>query len=228
MGNLFSIFDPNSIFSLPLNWVGLSTGILIFPSFFWLTKNQVFFTVIGVANFVKGEFSAILGKTPSGGTWPTISLFFFILIINFSGLLPYVFPTSRHLVVSVSLALPLWLGHTGYSWVVQPNHMLAHLVPLGTPGALMPFMVLIERVRAIIRPLTLSVRLAANIIAGHLLLTLLSSQGPHLSLSLTFFLLGFLFVLNMLETAVAIIQAYVFRVLSTLYLREVNTQGINR
>jgi F-type H+-transporting ATPase subunit a len=111
-------------------------------------------------------------------------------------------------------------------WFKQPGYILAHLVPLGTPGILIPFIVMIEIVRALIRPLTLSVRLAANIIAGHLLLTLLRAQGPHLPPGLTLFLLRALVVLRMLETAVAVIQAYVFRVLSTLYLGEVNTRAI--
>lgn len=86
----------------------------------------------------------------------------------------------------------------------------------------MPFIVLIETVRNVIRPGTLAVRLAANIIAGHLLLTLLGNTGP----SLTLFLLNFLIIsqvlLLLLESAVAIIQSYVFAVLRTLYAGEVN------
>jgi len=100
--------------------------------------------------------------------------------------------------------------------------MLAHLVPLGTPNALIPFMVLIETTSNVIRPGTLAVRLAANMIAGHLLLVLLGNQG----VSLTGFILGLLvtaqILLLTLERAVAVIQSYVFAVLTTLYSREVN------
>lgn len=94
-------------------------------------------------------------------------------------------------------------------------------MPLGTPGILIPFIVLIETISNLIRPGTLAVRLAANIIAGHLLLVLLGSQGPSLSSSLLSFLLGTQILLLTLEGAVAIIQSYVFAVLATLYSREV-------
>ena len=88
--------------------------------------------------------------------------------------------------------------------------MLAHLVPVGTPRFLIPVIVIIETVRNIIRPLTLSIRLAANIVAGHLLLTLLGSQGPLLSLfNLSLLMIG-LFLLLLLEVAVACIYYFKF------------------
>jgi F-type H+-transporting ATPase subunit a len=99
--------------------------------------------------------------------------------------------------------------------------MLAHLVPLGTPGVLIPFIVLIETVSNVIRPGTLAVRLAANIIAGHLLLVLLGNQGPSITFSLLRVLLVTQILLLTLERAVAVIQSYVFAVLATLYSREV-------
>ena len=100
--------------------------------------------------------------------------------------------------------------------------MFAHLVPQGTPPVLIPFIVLIETIRNIIRPGTLAVRLAANIIAGHLLLTLLGNTGPSLSLSILSILIFSQILLLILESAVAIIQSYVFAVLRTLYTREIN------
>merc|ERR1712200_36881 len=99
--------------------------------------------------------------------------------------------------------------------------ILAHLVPLGTPAVLMPFMVLIETIRNVIRPGTLAVRLAANMIAGHLLLVLLGNQGPMVSSSILTILLITQILLLVLETAVAAIQSYVFAVLATLYPSEV-------
>jgi F-type H+-transporting ATPase subunit a len=85
----------------------------------------------------------------------------------------------------------------------------------------MPFIVLIETVSNVIRPGTLAVRLAANIIAGHLLLVLLGNQGPSITFSLLRVLLVTQILLLTLERAVAIIQSYVFAVLATLYSREV-------
>ena len=72
-----------------------------------------------------------------------------------------------------------------YAWIKETTNALAHLVPLGTPAPLMPFMVVIEVIRNLIRPITLSVRLAANMIAGHLLLTLLGAQGTLESVYIT-------------------------------------------
>jgi F-type H+-transporting ATPase subunit a len=85
----------------------------------------------------------------------------------------------------------------------------------------MPFMVLIETIRNIIRPGTLAVRLSANIIAGHLLLTLLGNTGNSISAIMLSLLIAAQLLLLTLETAVAIIQSYVFTILSTLYSREV-------
>jgi F-type H+-transporting ATPase subunit a len=100
--------------------------------------------------------------------------------------------------------------------------MFGHLVPQGTPRVLMPFIVCIETISNIIRPGTLAVRLTANMIAGHLLLTLIGNTGNSLSTLLVSFLVIAQIALLTLESAVAIIQSYVFAVLSTLYSREVN------
>jgi F-type H+-transporting ATPase subunit a len=95
------------------------------------------------------------------------------------------------------------------------------MVPQGTPFILIPFIVLIERIRNIIRPGTLAIRLSANIIAGHLLLTLLGNTGNNLSTLLVSFLIFAQLLLLSLESAVAIIQSYVFTILRTLYSREI-------
>lgn len=96
-------------------------------------------------------------------------------------------------------------------------------MPQSTPGALIPFIVVIETIRNIIRPGTLAVRLIANIVAGHLLITLLGNQTANAA---NFILIGLLItqiLLLVLECAVAIIQSYVFAVLSTLYASEVTS-----
>merc|ERR1712209_31555 len=130
--------------------------------------------------------------------------------------------------LTLTIALPLWLGRMILSIIFQYNNLLCHLVPIGTPRFLMPIIVIIESVRNIIRPLTLSIRLAANIVAGHLLLTLLGSQGPNLSFfNLLCLMLG-LFLLLLLEVAVACIQSYVFTILRSLYLNELIRNKFNK
>jgi len=115
-----------------------------------------------------------------------------------------------------------------WALVFQFNSVLAHFVPSGTPGPLIPLIVVIESVRNIIRPGTLSIRLAANIVAGHLLLTLLGSQGASLRALILVFLIVGLVLLLILEVGVACIQAYVFTILSSLYLNEVRSINFNK
>merc|ERR1712141_976360 len=146
--------------------------------------------------------------------------YFFILFSNFLGLMPYIFTRTSHFSITLTLSLPLWLGRILLSIIYQYNNLLAHLVPTGTPRFLIPVIVIIERVRNVIRPATLAIRSAANIVAGHLLLTLLGSQGPLLGIVTLIGLFVGLILLLLLEVAVACIQSYVFTVLRSLYLAE--------
>jgi len=232
MTNLFSSFDPNvRIFSsvLNLNWASSLIVIFILPQIFWVINSQLSKTVNILTAYLEDELIAVFGPLALPGTVFTfISLFIFVLFSNFIGLFPYIFTRTRHLVITLSLALPLWLGGIVWALVFQFNSVLAHFVPSGTPGALMPLIVLIESVRNIIRPGTLSIRLAANIVAGHLLLTLLGSQGSSLSLFTLIFLIVGLVLLLILEVGVACIQAYVFTILSSLYLNEVRRIRFNK
>nr|BDH80261.1 ATP synthase F0 subunit 6 [Ceriodaphnia dubia] len=222
MANLFSIFDPVASFNLPLNWLASFLGLFVLPWMYWVQSNRHSKLFQLISSQLHSEFKILVGPSASQGhTMLFISLFVLILFNNLLGLAPYVFTASSHLAMTLSLAFPLWLAFMIYGWFNHTRHMLAHLVPLGTPGALMPFMVLIETTSNVIRPGTLAVRLAANMIAGHLLLVLLGNQGPSIASSLLSFLLITQILLLTLESAVAVIQSYVFAVLATLYSSEV-------
>lgn len=222
--NLFSSFDPSSrIINLSLNWLRTFLGLLIIPSIFWLIPSRYHIIYRKILSTLHQEFKTLLGPLGHNGrTFIFISLFSFILFNNFIGLFPYIFTRTSHLTLTLTLALPLWLRFIIYGWINHTQHIFAHLVPQGTPAILIPFMVCIETIRNIIRPGTLAVRLTANIIAGHLLITLLGNTGPSISLLLVNFLIITQIALLILESAVSIIQSYVFAVLSTLYSREVN------
>lgn len=221
--NLFSIFDPStSIFNLSLNWIRTILGILFLPLSFWLLPSRASMFWNKIFLILHLEFKTLLGiYSFKGTTFIFISLFSIILFNNFLGLFPYIFTRTRHLTITLSLALPLWLSFIFFGWINNYNHIFAHLVPQGTPSILIPFIVLIETIRNVIRPGTLAVRLSANIIAGHLLLTLLGNTGNSLSIFLTALLIFAQLLLLTLESAVAIIQSYVFTILSTLYSREI-------
>nr|UJH19388.1 ATP synthase F0 subunit 6 [Bactrocera neohumeralis] len=224
MTNLFSVFDPSSsIFNLSLNWMSTFLGLLLIPSAYWLMPSRWHIFWNSILLTLHKEFKTLLGPSGhSGSTFIFVSLFSLILFNNFMGLFPYIFTSTSHLTLTLTLALPLWLCFMLYGWINHTQHMFAHLVPQGTPAVLMPFMVCIETISNIIRPGTLAVRLAANMIAGHLLLTLLGNTGPSLSYAIVSLLLIGQITLLVLESAVAIIQSYVFAVLSTLYSSEVN------
>lgn len=219
--NLFSSFDPSRNFFLPLNWLSSLLFILFFPYIFWVIPSRYNIIWNKITLTLHKEFKIILSPNYKGRTIIFIRLFTIILINNFLGLFPYIFTRTRHIVITLSLALPLWLSFMLFGWINNTTHIFAHLVPIGTPRALISFIVLIETIRNMIRPGTLAIRLTANIIAGHLLLTLLGNNGPNLSLVLVNILILAQLILIILETAVAIIQSYVFTVLRTLYSREV-------
>nr|YP_009383480.1 ATP synthase F0 subunit 6 [Parasa consocia]APH08560.1 ATP synthase F0 subunit 6 [Parasa consocia]UMR54993.1 ATP synthase F0 subunit 6 [Parasa consocia] len=224
MNNLFSIFDPSTnIMNLSLNWISTFIGLMFIPSMFWFTPNRHYIMWNFLTNKLHKEFKTLLGnKNSNGSTFIFISLFSFILFNNFLGLFPYIFTSTSHLTLSLSMSLPLWLTFMLFGWINNYQHMFAHMIPQGTPSILMPFMVLIETISNIIRPGTLAVRLTANMIAGHLLMTLLSNTGNNMSIYLIFILIMIQILLLILESAVAIIQAYVIAILSTLYSSEVN------
>nr|QGT77353.1 ATP synthase F0 subunit 6 [Neilupotamon sinense] len=223
MSNLFSIFEPSSsIFSISTNWLSTLLGLMFLPFIYWASPSRWSLLWSKIAQTLHNEFKTLLDSSHMGVSVLFLSTFTLIIFNNFLGLLPYVFTSSSHLVMTLSLSLPLWVTLMIFGWVSHTKHMFAHLVPQGTPPMLMPFMVLIETISNIIRPGTLAVRLAANMIAGHLLLTLLGNTGPSLSLSILFILIVSQIFLLILESAVAIIQSYVFAILSTLYTSEIN------
>nr|APX39742.1 ATP synthase F0 subunit 6 [Chrysolina bankii] len=221
MMNLFSSFDPSSNFNLSLNWLSIFIGMILLPMMFWFIPSR--FHMLWIKLFMKLhlEFKILMNKN-QGGTLMFISLFSMLMMNNFLGLFPYIFTSTSHMTFTLTLALPLWLSFMIYGWLKNTIHMFAHLVPQGTPPVLMPFMVCIETISNIIRPGTLAIRLSANMIAGHLLMTLLGNTGPSLSYMMINILLIVQILLLILESAVTIIQAYVFSILSILYSSEVN------
>nr|YP_010758075.1 ATP synthase F0 subunit 6 [Kisaura adamickai]WEU80080.1 ATP synthase F0 subunit 6 [Kisaura adamickai] len=221
MNNLFSIFDPISMMNLPLNWISSFLIILFIPLYYWLIPSSYMFIINNMLITIHKEFKNLLGiQSYKGSTLMFISLFLMILFNNLMGMFPYIFTSSSHLSMNLSLSLPLWISFMLFGWIMNYQHMFTHLIPQGTPPILMPFMVLIETISNIIRPMTLSIRLTANMIAGHLLLTLLSQSMQSLNLIMLMIMLFIQILLLTLEFSVAFIQAYVFSILSTLYSKE--------
>uniref|UniRef100_A0AAU6W830 ATP synthase subunit a n=1 Tax=Tinodes ventralis TaxID=3144872 RepID=A0AAU6W830_9NEOP len=220
MNNLFSTFDPTSIFNLKLNWLSTILIMLMIPLNFWFSPSRMLILMWKINTYLKNELIIIIKKNNLMLFF--ISLFLLIMLNNFMGLFPYIFTSTSHLSMNLTISLPLWISIMLFGWINNTNHMFTHLIPQSTPIVLMPFMVLIETISNLIRPLTLAVRLTANMIAGHLLLTLLSSMKNVLPLYLMLILIMTQILLLILEMSVAIIQGYVFMILAALYSNEIN------
>nr|YP_010952896.1 ATP synthase F0 subunit 6 [Empoascanara quarta]WMQ52339.1 ATP synthase F0 subunit 6 [Empoascanara quarta] len=216
MTNLFSVFDPCTG-NFSLNWLSTLIFLFIVPYKFWVLPSKGMLILNLTMSPLKKEINMIMPY--KGIMLMMLSLFLLILINNIMGLIPYVFTSSSHLIFSLTMALPLWMTLMIYGWVNKYNSMFTHLVPSGTPMALTPFMVLIETVSNFIRPGSLSVRLTANMIAGHLLMSLLGGSATSLVMMISTMII--FMILMIFEIAVSMIQAYVFMTLSTLYSSEI-------
>nr|YP_009561898.1 ATP synthase F0 subunit 6 [Cardellina canadensis]AAF66484.1 ATPase subunit 6 [Setophaga coronata]AAF66490.1 ATPase subunit 6 [Setophaga magnolia]AAM90385.1 ATP synthase 6 [Geothlypis formosa]AAM98712.1 ATPase subunit 6 [Setophaga petechia]AAV63639.1 ATP synthase 6 [Setophaga pensylvanica]AAV63729.1 ATP synthase 6 [Setophaga palmarum]ADO23074.1 ATP synthase F0 subunit 6 [Geothlypis aequinoctialis]ADO23099.1 ATP synthase F0 subunit 6 [Geothlypis rostrata] len=222
--SFFDQFSSPSFLGIPLILISMTFPALLLPSLDnrWIT-NRLSTLQLWFINLVTKQLMMPLDK--KGHKWALIltSLMIFLLLINLLGLLPYTFTPTTQLSMNLALAFPLWLATLLTGLRNQPSASLGHLLPEGTPTPLIPALILIETTSLLIRPLALGVRLTANLTAGHLLIQLIStattalfSTMPVVSL-LTFLVL---FLLTILEVAVAMIQAYVFVLLLSLYLQE--------
>lgn len=214
--NLFSVFDPCTGI-LSLNWIRSLIFIIVIPYKFWVTPNKIILSFNLILNIIQKEINVILPY--KGASIIILSLFLFILINNLIGLTPHTFTSSSHLIYSLGLILPLWLALIIYGWINKKNSIFSHLVPTGTPFILIPFIVLIETVRNIIRPGSLSVRLTANMIAGHLLISLLGNNTTTILIIISTIIIYTGLII--FELAVAVIQSYVYITLAALYSREI-------
>src|ERR1700742_1879720 len=154
------------------------------------------------------------------------ALFMFILINNLIGMIPYSFASTSHFVLTFALSFSLVLGATILGFQTHGLKFFSLFVPAGCPLALLPLLVLIEFVSYLARPVSLGLRLAANILSGHMLLNIISGFTYNIMTSgIVFFILGllpvaFLIVFSGLELAIAFIQAQVFVVLSCSYIKD--------
>nr|NP_008176.1 ATP synthase F0 subunit 6 [Katharina tunicata]AAC48363.1 ATPase subunit 6 [Katharina tunicata] len=223
MMDIFSSFDDNNftLFSFSyLIWVLGLAPVLISQNMFWFSKSRFYSMILFPKNFMGGQVMRATGKNISGFINMVISIFLLLILVNLSGLLPYVFSLSSHLSFAFCFGLPFWLSLI-FSGDLYVSEVVSHLLPSGAPGILNPFLVLVETVSISVRPITLSVRLAANMSAGHIILGLIGSYlsvglfcYPILVLGLLLFVQVFYFLF---EIGVSLIQAYIFSLLVSLY-----------
>nr|ADB93475.1 ATP synthase F0 subunit 6 [Potamopyrgus antipodarum]ADB93527.1 ATP synthase F0 subunit 6 [Potamopyrgus antipodarum]AVY52107.1 ATP synthase F0 subunit 6 [Potamopyrgus antipodarum] len=225
--DIFSSFDDNNQVFMSLYFLmwGFSLlTVLLFSSSYWLTVPRYDTIVKMFKETVTSQIFRSFGFNMGGFINIVTGLFLFLIFMNLSGLIPYVFSTTSHLAVSLSLGLPLWLSLIISAIFFNPSSVVAGLLPMGAPAPLNPFLVIIETVSILVRPITLSVRLTANMSAGHIVLTLVGNY-----LTASFFMSSMFSMLLLIsiqvlytifEFGISLIQAYIFCLLITLYSDE--------
>jgi F-type H+-transporting ATPase subunit a len=148
------------------------------------------------------------------------TLFMFILFANMLGMLPYSFTITSHIIVTLALATVVFIGVTIIGFVRHGAGFLKFFVPSGVPKALLPLLVVIEVISYLTRPVSLSVRLFANMMAGHTMLKVFAAFVVSLGVIGGIAPLLFMVAFTGLEILVAFLQAYVFAILTSIYLND--------
>ena len=147
------------------------------------------------------------------------TLFMFILFGNMLGMLPYGFTFTSHIIVTFAMAAAVFIGVTILGFVKHGMHFFSFFVPPGVSIALWPLLIPIEIISYLSRPISLSVRLFANMLAGHTLLKVFAGFVPALG-AVGVLPLAFVAALSGLEIVIAFLQAYVFAILTCLYIND--------
>nr|AYE40126.1 ATP synthase F0 subunit 6 [Thymallus brevirostris] len=222
--SFFDQFMSPTYMGIPLIAVALTLPWILFPtpSARWLNNRLITLQGWFINRFTQ---QLLLPLNLGGHKWAVMmtSLMLFLITLNMLGVIPYTFTPTTQLCLNMGLAVPMWLATVIIGMRNQPTAAMGHLLPEGTPVPLIPVLIIIETISLFIRPLALGVRLTANLTAGHLLIQLIATAAfVLLPLMPTVAILTalVLFLLTLLEIAVAMIQAYVFVLLLSLYLQE--------
>ncbi len=176
--------------------------------------------------FVAGTLKSAVGKEGMQFFPLVFSLFLFVLCANFMGMIPGAFTVTSHIIVTFALAMVVFLSVIGVGIAKHGTHFFGLFVPQGAPALLVPFLVVIEVISFLSRPISLGMRLFANMLAGHIALKVFAGFvvslgalgiGGILGATLP---LGMIVALTALEFLVAFLQAYVFTILTCVYLND--------
>lgn len=222
--NFFDQFISPTYIGIPLIALALTLPWVLYPtpSSRWINNRLLTLQSWFINRFTQ---QLLMPINVGGHKWAILltSLILFLITTNLLGLLPYTFTPTTQLSLNIGFAVPLWLATVIIGIRNQPTVALGHLLPEGTPLPLIPVLIIIETISLFIRPLALGVRLTANLTAGHLLIQLIATAVfvllPMIP-TVAILTATVLFLLTLLEVAVAMIQAYVFVLLLSLYLQE--------
>nr|YP_010610699.1 ATP synthase F0 subunit 6 [Luteuthis dentatus]WAP91467.1 ATP synthase F0 subunit 6 [Luteuthis dentatus]WAP91493.1 ATP synthase F0 subunit 6 [Luteuthis dentatus] len=224
MMDIFSSFDDHNstIFSMYLlMWIISIWSLFFINSSLWIFPSNMFNSVMYPKHIINIQLIRSFSMNMGGFSLIVSSLFITIINFNFLGLIPYVFSLTSHLSMTLCLSIPLWLSLIISSYQNNYYSSFASMLPMGTPSFLIMFLPLIEFLSISVRPITLAIRIAANISAGHIILTLIGNYLIFSILSLNFIMIMFTMIIQIMyfifEIGISIIQGYIFSLLITLY-----------
>ena len=171
-------------------------------------------------NFVSKMINDTAGKKAKPYFPFIFSLFVFVLFCNMIGMLPYSFTVTSHIIVTLAFAIFIFIGVTILGFMIHGFKYLKIFVPSGVPMLLLPIIMVIEVISYLSRPISLSVRLFANMMAGHTMLKVFGGFVISLGVVAGWLPLTFSVALTGLEILVAFLQAYVFAILTCIYLND--------
>ena len=173
-----------------------------------------------IYDFIASTIESNVGKEGLQYIPLVFTVFTFIVTCNLLGILPLGFTVTSHIIVTFAISMVIFISVTVIGFKHQGIHFLHILLPKGTPGWLAPMMVLIELFAYCARPVSLSIRLAANMIAGHTIIKVIAGFVIKMNIFLTPLPMIFIIILIGFEVFVAILQAYIFTVLTCVYLSD--------
>lgn len=242
---MFSIFEQFEIFKI-ISFEPFGIDLSFTNSSLFMLLSLLFFIWLYVSNIKEGYITPtrwqsvieIVYETVYGATKDNVgkkagkylpfvfSVLVFIVIMNAFGVVPYTFAPTSHMAITFGLSISIFIGVTIIGIVNYGINYFAMFMPAGCPTLLAPMMVVIELISHVVKGISLGIRLAANITAGHVLLAILSGFAWKMLIAggimsvLSIFPIFIVVFITILEMAVAFIQAYVFSLLVAIYIGE--------
>ena len=225
LGPEINLGPANLSFTNASLFMAISAATILFFLFFGTKKKSLVPSKIQLVTEMTYSFIAKMINDTAGSAakpfFPFIfTLFMFVLFCNMVGMLPYSFTVTSHIIVTFALAAIVFIGVTIIGFIKHGIKYLELFVPKGVPFVLLPLIVIIEIISYLSRPVSLSVRLFANMMAGHTMLKVFGGFVISLGLLGGWLPLSFSVALIGLEILVAFLQAYVFAILTCIYLND--------
>jgi len=215
--NIFSNFDPIWFNLCYKDIATLYIIPILITSRLWYGHSKTVTMIISPIMLITSQLKRTKSMNLKNTLLVINTLFMFIIYFNIAGILPYMFSATSHIITTLSMGLPMWLLLLIRRITASPKKTIRHLLPDRAPTWLNPFLVIIESVRISVRPVTLSFRLAANITAGHVVLSLMASFSITTNLKIFMALTTIINLYIIFELAICLIQAYIFCLLISLY-----------